>query len=144
MQSFVIHLHYLVFFEYYVHLIAVQAFGVSKTLFIKVALNWSKVTVKSFKMLQNISISNKWCSFELSIHQIMKNTMYQFPQKYSAAQLFSTLIAIKNISWTANQHIRMISDGLCDTEAWSNDAENSALITTINCFTIYSHIKQLF
>ncbi len=144
MQSFVIHLHYLVFLNIMFIWLLFKRLEFSKTLFIKVALNWSKVTVKSFKMLQNISISNKWCSFELSIHQIMKNTMYQFPQKYSAAQLFSTLIAIKNISWTANQHIRMISDGLCDTEAWSNDAENSALITTINCFTIYSHIKQLF
>ncbi len=26
-----------------------------------------------------------------------------------------------------NQHIRMISEGLCDTEDWNNDAENSAL-----------------
>ncbi len=32
----------------------------------------------------------------------------------------------------ANQHIRMISEGSCDTEDWSNDAENSALITEIN------------
>ncbi len=24
-------------------------------------------------------------------------------------------------------HIRMISEGSCDTEDWSNDAENSAL-----------------
>ncbi len=46
-----------------------------------------------------------------------------FPQKYEAAQLFSTLIIIRNASWAANQHIRMISD----TEDWSNDAENSAL-----------------
>jgi len=26
-----------------------------------------------------------------------------------------------------NQHIRMISEGSCDTEDWSNDAEYSAL-----------------
>ncbi len=26
----------------------------------------------------------------------------------------------------------MISEGSCDTEVWSNDAENSALITGIN------------
>ncbi len=48
--------------------------------------------------------------------------MYQFPQKYYAAQLISTLI---NVSWAANQHIRMISEGSCDTEDWSNDAEKS-------------------
>ncbi len=37
-------------------------------LFIKDALNQSKVTVKTFIMLQKISILNKCCSFELSIH----------------------------------------------------------------------------
>ncbi len=58
--------------------------------------------------------------------------VYQFPQNYSAAQLFSTLIIIRNVSWAANQYIRMISEGSCDTEDWSNDAENSALITGIN------------
>ncbi len=38
-----------------------------------------------------------------------------------------------------NQHIRIISGGLCDTEDWSNDAENSDLITEINY--ILKHIK---
>ncbi len=33
----------------------------------------------------------------------------------------------KNVLWAANQHISMISEGSCDTEDWSNDAENSAL-----------------
>ncbi len=55
-----------------------------------------------------------------------------FPQKYEAAWLFSTLIIIINVCWAANQHIRMISEGSCDTEDWINDAENSALITGIN------------
>ncbi len=32
----------------------------------------------------------------------------------------------------ANQYIRMISEGSSDTEDWSNDAENSALITGTN------------
>ncbi len=31
------------------------------------------------------------------------------------------------LTWAANQYIRMISAGSCDTEDWSNDAENSAL-----------------
>ncbi len=31
-----------------------------------------------------------------------------------------------NVSWATNQHIRMISEGSCDTEDWRNDAENSA------------------
>ncbi len=37
----------------------------------------------------------------------------------------------------------MISEGSCDTEDWSNDAENSALITEINTFNI-SHRKHYF
>ncbi len=31
-------------------------------------LNWSKVTVKTFILIQKISVSNKICSFEPSIH----------------------------------------------------------------------------
>jgi len=50
----------------------------------------------------------------------------------SPAQLFSTLIIIINVSWTANQSIRMIFEGSRDTEDWSNDAKNPALITGIN------------
>ncbi len=44
-----------------------------------------------------------------------------------------------------NQHIRMISEGSCDTEDWSNDAENSALIIGINYILKYIHLeKKLF
>ncbi len=39
--------------------------------------------------------------------------LLKFPPKYGAAQLFSTLIIIRNVS---NQHIRMISKGSCETE----------------------------
>ncbi len=46
--------------------------------------------------------------------------MYQFPQKY---ELFSTLIII-----IIMLHIIMISEDHV-TEDWSNDAENTALIT---------------
>ncbi len=47
----------------------------------------------------------------------------------------------KNVSWAGNKYIRMISEGSCD---WSNDAENSALITEINYILKYIQIKQLF
>ncbi len=62
-------------------------------IFNKDALNCPKVKVNAFIMLQKISISNKSCSFEFSIHQIiLKNKMFSlFPQK-QAAQLLSTLI----------------------------------------------------
>ncbi len=39
----------------------------------------------------------------------------------------------------------MISEGSCDTEDWSNDAENSALIKGTHYIEKYIHIKkQLF
>ncbi len=49
-----------------------------------------------------------------------------------AAQPLSTVMILKNVSWAAIHHISMISEGSCDTEDWSNDTENSALITGIN------------
>jgi len=36
----------------------------------------------------------------------------------------------------------MISEGSCDTEDWSNDAENSALITGINGILKYIKIEN--
>ncbi len=53
------------------------------------------------------------------------------PEKRShAPKLFPTLI------------INMISEGSCVTEDWSNDAENSALITEINYILQYIHIEH--
>ncbi len=49
------------------------------------------------------------------------------PEKMHAAKLFSALIIKINISWAPNQYIRMISEGSCDTEDWSNNAEDSVL-----------------
>ncbi len=76
-----------------------------------------------------------FCYFELSIHQtILRKKL----------PLLSTLIIISNVSWAANQYIRMISEGSCDTEDWSDDAENTALITEINyiltCITIEKNV----
>ncbi len=38
----------------------------------------------------------------------------------------------------------MISEGSCDTEDWSNDAENSALITEINYIFQYIQIHNSY
>ncbi len=38
----------------------------------------------------------------------------------------------------------MISEGSCDTEDWSNDAENTALITAINYSLLYIHIENSY
>jgi len=37
------------------------------------------------------------------------------------------MIIKKKCSLAANHQIIMVSEGSCDTEDWSNDAENSAL-----------------
>ncbi len=39
----------------------------------------------------------------------------------------TTVFNIDNNKKCANQYIRMSSEGSCDTEDWSNDADNSAL-----------------
>ncbi len=38
----------------------------------------------------------------------------------------------------------MISEGSCDTEDWSNDAENSVLITGINYSSTDIHIENIY
>ncbi len=43
-------------------------------------------------------------------YQRILKKVSRFPQKYEATQLFSTLIIIRNVSWAANHHIRMISE----------------------------------
>jgi len=45
----------------------------------------------------------------------------------------------------SNQHIRIISEGSCDTEDWNNDAENSALHHRNTLyFKIHLNRKHLF
>jgi len=63
---------------------------------------------------------------------------------YEAAQLFSTLIVIINVSCASNHNIRVISEGSCDTEDGSNDAEKSALITGINDILKYIQIENSY
>ncbi len=49
--------------------------------------------------------------FELSIYIIESwKKKSRLPQKCEAAQLFSTLLIIRNVTWAANQHIQMISE----------------------------------
>ncbi len=48
----------------------------------------------------------------------------------------------KNFEKQPNQHIRMISEGSCDTEDWSNEDENSALPSGIKYILKYNKQKQ--
>ncbi len=41
---------------------------------------------------------------------VQKSNASQFPHKYSAVRLFSTLIIIRNVCWAVNQYIIMISE----------------------------------
>ncbi len=51
---------------------------------------------------------------------------------------------ISKVSSAANQFIRMVSEGSCDTEDWSNDAENSAFRHKNKLyFKVYSNRKLI-
>ncbi len=90
-------------------------------------LHSSKVTVKTFIMLQK---RDKCCSFELSVHQRIL--------KIKGITVFTKIWTVFNID--NNQKCFLSSKSAyyydfwrsCDTEDWSNDAENTALITEIN------------
>ncbi len=64
----------------------------------------------------------------LFINVSLRKSIMITTQRYKEAK--TTLITTRrNVSWAANQDIIMISEGSCDTEDWSIDAENTALIT---------------
>jgi len=74
-----------------------------------------------------------------------ENKMYlRFYQKYCAAQLFSTLIIIRNVSRAVNQYIIMISEDHVTLKTGEMMLEIQLCITEINNFLIYSHRKELF
>jgi len=62
--------------------------------------------------------------------------MYQFLQKSKAAQLFSAFIIIMNVSWASDPHIRVISEGSCDTDDWFEHWNKLHFI--------YSHRKLIY
>ncbi len=57
------------------------------------------------------------------------------------AQLLSTLIIVRNVSWAAYYYDFWRPH---DTEDWSNDAENTALITEINYSSTDIHIEHFY
>ncbi len=77
----------------------------------------------------------------VNIREFIKSIIIpNYPQKYCAAQLFSTLIIIRNVSAYYYDFWRS-----CDTEDCSNDAENTAAHHRNKLqFNTYSHRKQLF
>ncbi len=93
-------------------------FGVSSIFLINTftqqgCIKLMKSDTKDIYNVAKISISYKCCSFELSTIILSSLTVFIIDNN-------------QKCSWAANQHMRMISEGSCDTEDWSNDAENSA------------------
>ncbi len=79
----------------------------------------SKVWSKNFRFKKIF----KWWNYDLLNLILIQES--QFPKKIlsgtiSKQKKFSTFITIRNIYWAANQHIRMISEGSCDTEDLRN------------------------
>ncbi len=60
-------------------------------------------------------------NFEIFIHQWILKNMFNIENNEMLKMMKI------NVSWAPNQPIKMISEGSCDIEDWSNDAENSAL-----------------
>ncbi len=54
----------------------------------------------------------------------LKKLKHQFYKHIKQDNIFSIDIQIYIYIFLTNQHIRMISEGSCDTEDWNNDAEH--------------------
>ncbi len=104
--------------------------------------SWSKVTDFYIVTKDSYFKINAVLLNFLFIEESQINVLW-FSQKCEA-QLFSTFIIIKiNVSWAPNEHIRMISEGLCDTEDWSNGCwKFSFAITWINYIWKYIKIER--
>ncbi len=134
--------HFAFFFLWQLGNFSLKPFWKSILLISINALNWSKVTIKMFIMLQLIFISNKCCSFELSIHQriLKKKNLSQVP-----AQLVSKLMKIiRNASWAVNQHIIMISEDHVTLKTGVMMLKIQLHHRNKLHFTIYSHRRELF
>ncbi len=110
------------------------------------------VTWSFRNILYIYAFSRRFYPKQLTLHSSFSFTFYQLllslgiePMILALLAPCSTIWATGNDSWAANQYIRMISEGSCDTEDWSNDAINSALHHNNKLqFTIYYNWKQLF
>ncbi len=74
---------------------------------------------------------------------ILKKRITVFTKLFST-MVFNIDLLKRNVSWTANQYIRMISEGSCDTEDWSDDAENSALLSYTKKYFIIKNTVRFF
>ncbi len=68
---------------------------------------------------------------------------YTAAQKFGISRIFIVLSSTTVSTLIINQHIIMISEDHV-TEDWSNDAENTALITEINYILNYIKIENRY
>jgi len=68
-------------------------------------------------LVNTLTNINKWhlivvlqLFFNLTDPKLMNGWASQFPQNIKKQKKFSTLIIVRNVSWAANQHIRLISE----------------------------------
>ncbi len=60
---------------------------------------------------------------------ILKNTGKEYIRVSTKKK--KTILILRINIWAANQYIRMISEGSCDTEDWSNDVHHITIIYNI-------------
>jgi len=89
----------------------------------------------------NVSLMNKSINF-FFYHRLLNGSFSRFPQRYCAAQLCSTLIIIRNVSWAANHHIRMISEDHVTLKTGVMMLKIQLHITEINYSLTEIHIEN--
>ncbi len=70
--------------------------------------------------------------------------VFWFTQKYEAAQLFTTLTIIINVSWAANQHIIMISEDHVTLKTGVMMLKIQLRITEINYILTHIQIENSY
>ncbi len=101
----------------------------------KSALEWSEIYIYAF--------SRRFYPKRLTLHSSYSFTFDQLLLSLGIEPMILALLAPCSTIWATGKPV--ISHEIsCDTEDWSNDAENSALITGINYILQYIHIAVTF
>ncbi len=79
--------------------------------------------------------------YEIDILHCKSDHMWRVSLLYVLEFVWSSKVWVKLYLYIYffYQHIRMISEGSCDTKDWNNDAENSALHQGINYNLKHNH-----
>ncbi len=94
------------------------------------------------------SLAHQGCIYFKNTEKTVK--LWNIIQMYNIGFLYYryiyTILSSRTVSKIdkKNLHIRIISEGSCDTEDWSNDVENSALITDIKYILNYIKIGNQY